>query len=384
MYWPPQLELKNIELAGRAWGVWGSTGRGEMTAMSDWDVFCWSPHNNAFSLQPDAIKKRWRSSGVNGYIDLLICESENLISDFALTNATDLHAIYFLTNLRGDEEQVRLCLEAQRDLRYQRDIRIREIFHLLTTQHAFQALYCPSCARVAKFCGGGTRSWTTLAQIAYFYRPTSEICNTEAGLKKISEAISYDPAILTKAFKDSSAARKLDEIGCMVNREPLLRDLETIWTAAASKIIKFLLPWIQYNAGVSPGLLSEVLRLIFPIESFSIPSPRYINSSIESMLKIFIMRNEDQLQTIDYTGINWWSSHAIVMNRYAPSKCLHTLAFPIWKINHHAWRNIRLYIIKHPNVARSTLSKLLDTPGLRSLDYEEIKRRLLESPKVTK
>jgi hypothetical protein len=131
-------------------------------------------------------------------------------------------------------------------------------------------------------------------------------------------------------------------------------------------------------------LLSEVLRLIFPSESFTIPSPRYIDVSIQNMLKIFSMRNEDQLQTIDYMGIDWWSIYAIVMNRYTLSKCLHTLAFPTWKINHHAWRNIRLYIVKHPNVARNTLSELLDTPGLRSLEYEEIKRRLLEAPKLTK
>jgi hypothetical protein len=186
-----------------------------------------------------------------GIIDLLICESSNLIADFALTNATDLHAIYFLTGLRGDEEQVRLSLEAQRDLQYQKDIRIREILHLLTTQHAFKILYCPSCARVAKFCGGGTRSWTILAQMAYFYRPTSEICNTEAGLKNISEIISYDPATLIKAFKDSWTARKVEESGYIVDRESLLRRLEIIWTAAASKSISFLLPWMQNNAGVS-------------------------------------------------------------------------------------------------------------------------------------
>jgi hypothetical protein len=381
MYWPPQLELQGTELAGRAWGLWGSTGRGEMTALSDWDIFCWSPYDKTFSLQRDAIKKRWRSFGANGYIDLLICESSNLIFEFALTNATDLHAVYFLTSLRGDEERVHLCLEAQRGLHRQKNIRIREIFHLLTTQYAFQILYCPSCARVAKFCGGGTRSWSTLAQMAYFYRPTSEICNTESGLKSVSEIINCNPTLLVKAFRDSWKLRELEETDRGIAFDVLLRRLENMWTGAAGKIISFLLPWIQYHAGVSPNLLSEVLGLIFPCESFAIPSPRCIDPGIENMLRIFSMRSEGQLQAIDYIEFDWWSIHAIVMNKHTPSNCLHALAFPTWKINHHAWRNIRLYVIKHPNVARSTLLKLLDTPGLRSLEYAEIKRRLFEIPK---
>lgn len=381
MDWPPQLHLKDDELLTCAWGLWGSTGRGEMTIFSDWDVFCWSPLNSTISTQRNIIEGRWHSAGATGYIDLLICESVDINRDFALTNATDLHAIYFLSNLRGNKELIFRCMQAQQDLRKQENIRVREIFHLLTTHHAFQNLYCPSCPRASKFCSGGTRSWSTLAQIAYFYQPSSAVYDTSSGLRNIGRMTGDDPHHLEEAFVSSWRIRQSEEAGVKISLfDSALNRLEAIWHEAVGRVITCLLPWSQYYAGVSPDLLSKMLGIIVPRYSFTIPIPRHVDPSIEGMLRIFCENRYKQLEAINCTICDWWSIHALVMNSYTSAKCLHQLAFPKWEVNNQAWRNIRLYVVKHPNVAYDTLSQLASTPGLRSIEYAEIKKRLNDAP----
>lgn len=382
--WPPQLLLKDENLISTVWGLWGGTGRNEMTSLSDWDVFCWLPTSSARQLNVNELLDTWRALGASGHIDLLLCTEEDPISDYALTNGTDLHAVYFLSSVRGSQEFVARFLKARERLQGMVKVRIREILHLLITQHAFDLMFCPSHPRSSKFCKGGTRWWTTLAEISHLRYPRNVPPSTSSAMKLIEGVVGCEDSRFTQAWSRSWKLRIEREAGQINDHELTteLQKLASLWKVAVGSTLTEMLDWMQQKAGVPSQLLDRTLHELKLERSFTIPPPVELSKSIENMLYAFLETDCKALNEMLSPDADWWTLHAIVMNKHASGETLHQLAFPPWKVNEWAWRNIRLYSAKHPNVGRRTLQQLLATPGLREMDYSAARQSLSKRPNI--
>jgi hypothetical protein len=380
-YANPRLTLKRLgftrsTLGGSAWGAWGSTGRLEMTPSSDVDWFCWDPEGRLMKVVEE-IRYVWAENTPNMRLDLIHCTTPAVADNFALTNGTDFHCLYFLTIAESRTTQEQQVLQQQQMLKQRSDIRSRDIVHLLIALYSFQKTFLTATNQTAKFALGGTRSWTTLAQFAALRWPAVLADSTSAGLITLADAIGTSRTRLLNYWRRSFKLRSKQETG-QLNPEDMSRELGQLadaWQRELSKTIDVFLPWIQENAGITESLLVTFLHRL-GIATGPLPSPRIVSDEVEKMVCAFLANDEKVLVSLAKDERRWWPLHAILMNRNAPAHLLHNLAFPSWRQDWWPWRNIILYVAKHPNTNAETLTRIAATRGLRPMDYVAAQRAL--------
>jgi len=197
-------------------------------------------------------------------------------------------------------------------------------------------------------------------------------------MKLIEGIVGCNDSRLTQAWSRSWRLRIGHETGQINDHELAteLQKLASLWKVAVGSTLAEILDWMQHKAGVPRQLLDRTLDELKLERSFTIPHPVELSKSIENMLHAFLETEGKALNEMLSPDADWWTLNAIVMNRHTSGETLHQLAFPPWKVNEWAWRNIRLYSAKHPNVGRQTLQQLLVTPGLREMDYSAARQSL--------
>jgi len=380
-YAEPKCVLEHLGFTrstlGRAmWGSWGSTGRKEMTRSSDVDWFCWDKEGRLTNAVME-IRRIWADTIPSTRLDLIYCTSPALVNDFATTKGTDLHCLYFLTTTECETELEREFATQQQMLRRRADIRARETVHLLITLHSFQKTFLTATDQTAKFALGGTRSWTTLAQFAAMRWPDVLADSTTAGLITLADAIGSPRSRLLEFWRRSFMLRTNQEVGQSTPNELSreLAQLEVAWQEELTKTINLFLPWIQEHAGMTEELLGAFLQRL-NVEAETSPKPGVVSSEVERMVRAFITDDENVLVTLAEGERRWWPLHAILQNPNAPARVLHNLAFPNWRQDWWPWRNIVLYVARHPNTNADTLACIANTPGLRPMDYAAAERAL--------
>src|ERR1017187_1327628 len=141
------MELRRRIIAcvpGAVVATWGSTGREEMTRLSDLDVLCWNPDGEPL---PE-----------------LRVRHATYLHAWATANATDLHALLFARHAGPPGERAEQFRTTSRRLWSDERLRAREIYHLLITSIRVGTIFGSSLARPEKFTLGATRCWTVLAE----------------------------------------------------------------------------------------------------------------------------------------------------------------------------------------------------------------------------
>ena len=154
------MELRRRIIAcvpGAVVATWGSTGREEMTRLSDLDLLCWNPDGEPLP------ELRVRHAT---YLDLVECRHSGAVGlhAWATANATDLHALLFARRAGPPGERAEQFRATSRHLWSDERLRAREIYHLLITSIRVGTIFGSSLARPEKFTLGATRCWTVLAE----------------------------------------------------------------------------------------------------------------------------------------------------------------------------------------------------------------------------
>jgi hypothetical protein len=154
------MELRRRIIAyvpGAVVATWGSTGREEMTRLSDLDLLCWNPDGGPLP------QLRVRHAA---YLDLVECRSGAAagLHAWATANATDLHAVLFARRAGPPGERAEQFRAVSRRLWSDEWLRAREVYHLLITSVRVGTILGSSLARPEKFALGATRCWTVLAE----------------------------------------------------------------------------------------------------------------------------------------------------------------------------------------------------------------------------
>jgi len=358
------------------WGSWGSTARSEMFARSDVDWFCWDSRGVSLRLV-ETIRNGWATGNIQQRLDLIYCQSDNPADGFALTNGTDLHCLYFLSIDDG-------CLSAELGNYRERlwcnsYVRAREVLHLIIGLHSFQETFLRTSEQPAKFALGGTRSWTTLAQMAFLRWPTPEPFSTPTGLNRLASLLGCDFSPWLDAWVKSGAIRRQSE-SLRISRGEVdlsLAPLRCLWLAVLERFVYHNVPWLLEHLRLSKDVLSAFLSKAFGKGSSTLP-PIQQSDEAASMVRAFVATTSSEMEDIARTELTWWPLHAVLMNPLVPAHLLERLAFPTFSPAWWSWRNIILYVAKHPNTSTSTLHRIINTPGLREMDYRAARNSLAQ------
>lgn len=349
-------------------GLWGSLSRNELTPFSDVDVICKPLSNKTITGSCFAQLSAWWP------VDLTIIHDDVL--QFALTNGTKFHSIFFATNLIGDAAALADILGAQKKLHCDSLLRAREILNIIGSQHRIALTLSPNDRRIAKCGPTGTTVITRLIQAAQLRWP-----------ELVGEQPRFILSMLSSRYGIDSQSVIDSWTSCFVWR----RQVEQLWPAIPSQLLQFslssnvlclrrhliaeLMNWIQVQAGVEAHLLEQFCAMLDI--GCHIVAPHSISEQINHWLIAFNETKPKILHDIMLTqGRDWWIASTLAANPQSPATILDMLAFPSWDVSIQDWQTVRLYVAGNPNTATKTLIKLINTPGYRSQDYEAAKANL--------
>jgi len=354
--------------------AWGATGRGEATRRSDLDLFCWNPRG------VDLVHPSVRHAA---YLDLLTCVADSQgLRDWALSNATDLHAVMFARVLRGSPTDIARFRGIVRSLWHDTQIRAREIYHLIGACIALPRLHGTATHRPEKFLLGATRCWTALAECAFLRSGYIGHYSTRHGLRLLINkgVIGSDTMSL---YDHATELRRLCEDEQISHRE-LVAKLEPIGAAflrCARSFISGNIEWLCQNAPISQITLrrlgTELLGAPDIQDNMGTVTPL---TDADDMLRVLLSDDPDEIQRLVHgrpPHRNWWVRHAALMNRNTRAATLFSIV--AGTVREQRWwpdRNLILYAIRHPSSDDRLVNLLLANAGqLRSMDVAAIAAR---------
>ncbi len=395
--------------------AWGATGRYEMGPRSDLDIIVVT-NLNEMSLKgrlkfKAALKKFIREIKKqlpHNKIDLLVWHDiDNLISA-ARTNGIDRQAVALAHFVCGDEEvRDKFFKTREANITLDRYGNVRELAQIFTT-NKWRAQRALKGDKDFKFVYGGLRASHFLFQFAKYY-------------------FDFDPRLVT--IED--AAKKLAEAGVISKKECLdiiratdvllwfrLRG-QTIQKTPFPKITSSLIKEIAKREKIKEEVLRTLLNLsrqrIFSIlgrveQKFIIPeivrTSRHKNkklikklldysTSVTKEVEVEAMKSSDQIvkmlcgartkdpNVLDFIATNnpgdWYVLYRVATNPNAAPETLHKLVVPPSNLPEHLkklyrgqeWRNIRLYVVRNPNVSARTLKVIKKYRSLWGMDRKE-------------
>jgi hypothetical protein len=231
-----------------------------------------------------------------------------------------------------------------------------------------------SLFRPEKYSVGATRSWVTIAETYALIRGWKGRFITTNVLQAVEKLLGLTPDelvcsyLLAKKLRASIEKNECNFSDC-VNE---YSQLNKVFTKVARGLIEIHLPWLQNHSGIDQELLSNLFETLFerkPIGPISLPTSIHFPTQI--MVKVITAKDDSQIrQALVSNNDDWFPRSAVTTNPYASAETLHQVAFPEHDIDWWVNRNIRLWAMRHPNVARESVDKLIATAGLRKMDYE--------------
>lgn len=377
------MELRRRIIAcvpGAVVATWGSTGREEMTKLSDLDLLCWNPDGGPLP------ELRVRHAA---YLDLVECRSGAAgLHAWATANATDLHALLFARHIGPPGEGAEQLRATSRRLWSDERLRAREIYHLLITSIRVGTIFGSSLARPEKFALGATRCWTVLAECGQLLAGRPVEGGTRDVLRCMAQAGLVD-GDAGRAFALAMRLRRRHENGhaCSADLLPYLarqyRKSVAAYLGAADDWLNEQAPLRSETARLlhetvhADGALVTVPGVAAAPPSGDCPQP----SEADAMLTIALtpdaaVIHEKIARSSSESG--WWLRHAALLN---PDTYPATLEFIVKAAtrDERLWpdRNLILYAIRHPDAGPGLLADLWALRRrLRPMDRDALRLRL--------
>jgi len=357
---------------GAVVATWGSTGREEMTRLSDLDLLCWNPDGGPLP------QLRVRHAA---YLDLVECRSGAAdLQAWATANATDLHALLFARHAGPPEERAEQLRAASRRLWSDEHLRAREVYHLLITSIRVGTIFGSSLARPEKFTLGATRCWTVLAECGQLLAGHALEGGTQDVLRCMAQADLADEDA-GRAFALAMRLRSRYENGHACSAD-LFGHLARQYRKSVAAYLAGASGWLNEHAPLRP----ETARLFHEAvhaDGVAVPPSGDCQQpgEADAMLTIALtpdaaVIHEKVVHSRSETG--WWLRHAALLN---PNTYPATLEFIVKAAarDERLWpdRNLILYAIRHPGAGPGLLSDLWALRRrLRPMDRNALRRRL--------
>jgi hypothetical protein len=349
------MELRRRIIAcvpGAVVATWGSTGREEMTRLSDLDLLCWNPDGEPLP------ELRVRHAT---YLDLVECRHSGAVGlhAWATANATDLHALLFARRAGPPGERAEQFRATSRHLWSDERLRAREIYHLLITSIRVGTIFGSSLARPEKFTLGATRCWTVLAECGQLLAGRALEGGTLDALRRMAQAGLVDEDA-ERAFALAMRLRRRYENGHACPAD-LFRYLAWQYRKSVAAYLGAADDWLNEHAPLRPEtarLLHEAVNAdgaSVTVSGVAAPPPAddcAQPGEADVMLTIALtpdaaVTHEKVVQSSSASG--WWLRHAALLN---PDTYPATLEFIVKAAarDERLWpdRNLILYAIRHP------------------------------------
>jgi len=365
---------------GAVVAAWGSTGREEMTRLSDLDLLCWNPDGGPLP------ELRVRHAA---YLDLVECRSSAAgLHAWATANATDLHAVLFARHAGPPGERAEQLMAASRRLWGDERLRARETYHLLITSVRVGTISGSSLPRPEKFTLGATRCWTVLAECGQLLAGRALEGGTRDVLRHMAQAgLTDDDAEPAFTLAMRLRRRYENDHACPAG---LSGDLAWQYRTSVAAFLGAADDWLNEHAPLRPqtaGLLHEAVHAdgvpatapgvaALP-PSGDCPQP----GEADAMLTIALtpdaaVIHERVVQSSSESG--WWLRHAALLNPVTYPATLEFIARAAVR-DERLWpdRNLILYAIRHPGAGQGLLIDLWALRRrLRPMDRDALRRRL--------
>jgi hypothetical protein len=355
---------------GFACGVWGSAQRQALTRNSDLDVlYVGAPE---YVTVVEHLLVRFASAPLRA--DVMFVEPQAVEAGHLLKSGTDLHAVYFVAGMHGDQRLARRLAHVRGYVADSPFLRAREAMSLLLGWRAAADLADQADPSFGKVAPGGTNLWVRLVQASQLRWPGARMLGFRAALAAIAEVHSPTPSFVLAEYERSLAARS-GRVSHCIDADERAR-VPPATKSCLGALVDSLLPWLAANAGLEDKLLEAVISRLYGVfVDRSWVRPNW--SPLDAMCVAACTRDCELLAACaDNFGHDWWVAHALSLNPHTPAPALDMLLFGTALVTEWHWRTIRLYVARHPNADDSLLSRLLETPGLRDQDYDAAQRSL--------
>ncbi|MEV6927474.1 hypothetical protein AB0M46_23625 [Dactylosporangium sp. NPDC051485] len=355
--------------------TWGGTARGEMTRLSDLDLFCWNPRRTPL---PELMVRH------AAYLDLVTCDDDRAgLHRWATSNATDLHAVMFARPLGPPTARSAAQFdEVVEALWADQALRAREVYHLVATSIAGGRLYGAGMYRPEKFAVGATRCWSALAECGQLILGIRHGAGTEAMLRSLAADGLLTPTAVT-SFQQAMRFRLKCEEGEATFAElaSAYNELEAHYLTCAGDLIRAGGPWLQRHAPLTPKTFARLGSALLAAPRWpALAAQSSPTGKAEAMMHAFLADNSAELRTLlgqPRHGSNWWVRHAAILNAHCDPRTLESIVDAVvrtggWWAN----RNLILYAIRHPAADAQLLDRLRGmAQQLRPMDREALAAR---------
>jgi hypothetical protein len=363
--------------------AWGATARREETRGSDRDLLIWAPNADRLALERMSKDIELAQLKVGTYVDILKYDRAKTLEEWAQSTASDFQAMLFAEPLSGDARLIETFLATQERLWANCTLRAREVW--LLSCEVLQRPLILSASRLPyrpeKFEPGATRSFTALAELWTMITASRKPVSTQSKLKQIEIAQALRPGTLANRYQLAMAAREAVERGdSSTTFSKLWRTNAEVVVRAQAKLVATSLPWLQQHAGISPRWSNAHLEAIdghqYIKQAAATPNFR-LDDVADSMMRAFYTDSNDLHKLLDEAPVSWHTAFAATANTSASADSIDLLVRPRHEVDPHAYRNIWLWALRHPNISCSTLERFLRERGHRDMDYESARNAQL-------
>lgn len=274
--------------------AWGSTARREMTKCSDLDLLCWNPRR--VRLPEPTVRHA-------AYLDLVVCHGDQAgLREWAIANATDLHAVMFARELSREGERSKDFADVVDQLWCDDGIRAREVYHLVATSIALPRLRGAATYRPEKFILGATRCWSVLAECGQLITGTRSDGGTEQTLRKLADEGLLRQSAASSFRRSMSLRRRCEDGYCSFpDVTNVFMSLGEKYLECAAELICVNLPWLQRHAPLArPTLQLLGSALLGAAEPTCLTRAEDFGSEADTMMRCFF--SHDGSQILDMEG----------------------------------------------------------------------------------
>lgn len=353
--------------------TWGGTARGEMTRLSDLDLFCWNPRQTPL---PELTTRH------AAYVDLVTCDGDQAgLRRWATANATDLHAVMFAQRLgldTGRSAQFSAVVEA---LWRDHALRAREVYHLVATSIRVGRLYGLRTYRPEKFAVGATRCWSVLAECGQLSVGVRHNSGTEDNLRHLASGGLVNQTAIT-AFQRAMRLRRWCEDGKATFME-LASEYASLgehYLTCARELVLAVQPWLQRHAPLTRATFARLGSELLNVPHWPpLTGPPSLTGETEVMMRAFLAQDSTEVRALlqqPEHGQSWWVRHAAILNEHCDPCTLRSVVDAVAQTERW-WpdRNLILYVIRHPSADEQLLDHIRAmTHRLRPMDREALAR----------
>jgi hypothetical protein len=336
--------------------TWGATARGEMTRLSDVDLFCWNPLRVALPPTPTEHMR---------YLDLVTCDGDKTdLRSWALSNATDLHAVMFARRLGHANDRTADFAQVVRSLWRDDAVRAREVYHLVASSLAIGRRCTPGAHRPEKFTLGGSRCWSVLAECGQLATGKPHADGTDANLRRLA-ASGLVSAEAADSFDVSMRLRREceDRSGTFSLVSAEFDALGHVYTRCVRELLENVGPWLDRHAPLTQATRHELQMYLENASGRAAPRDEPDGSGeTDAMMRAFLTLDASELRyllAMSSFRSSWWLRHAALLNADCPPEYLGLIVDGV--IASGRWwadRNLILYAVRHPRADQALCDRL--------------------------